>query len=71
MSFPDEQFEYDEPRTISLGMAHEVVVVGVVHVEKDDEMRIISMRKATRAKRNLYAEAIKDRCEKGACDCRP
>jgi uncharacterized DUF497 family protein len=52
--FEDQRENYGEQRMIGLGMLEADVVV-VVHVEiSEDEIRIISMRKAERHEKDLY-----------------
>ena len=53
----DDRFDYGEARFITLGMLGDVVVV-VAHTETRSELRIISMRKATRNEQVLYFENI-------------
>ena len=43
-----------EVREISFGLLGNVVVVCVVHAERDGRIRIISARKATRRERKLF-----------------
>ena len=44
----DNRFEYGEERLVGIGLLYVVVAV-VVYVEKtDDEIRVISVRKATK-----------------------
>lgn len=54
---PDTQFHYDEHRSIAVGMLNAAVVL-VVHVESNEIIRIISMRRATRNETNFYYENI-------------
>ena len=49
----DDRFDYDEPRFITIGMLYGVVVV-IAHTERNDEVRIISMRKATKNEQKIY-----------------
>ncbi len=49
----DDRFDYGERRYISLGMLEEIVVV-IAHSERDDLIRIISMRKATKNEQKIY-----------------
>ena len=58
-TFEDERFEYGEDRHITLGLLHGVVVV-IAHTEREDVIRVISMRKATRNERRLYFESFGD-----------
>jgi len=43
----DYRFDYGEQRFITIGMLKATVVV-IAHTEQSDEIRIISMRKATK-----------------------
>lgn len=52
-SFPDNRFAYGEMRFITVGLLRDKVVV-IAHTESDNEIRIISMRKAERHERELY-----------------
>ena len=52
-TFEDMRFNYDEQRFITLGMLDDSVVV-IAHTETERELRIFSMRKATRYEQTLY-----------------
>jgi hypothetical protein len=54
-TFEDDRFEYGEDRYITLGLLRETVVV-IAHTERNDTVRMISMRKATRNEQRLYFE---------------
>lgn len=51
--FEDNRVDYGEQRMIGIGLLDFLVVL-VVHVEADDEIRIISMRKADSDETDLY-----------------
>jgi len=51
-TFEDIRFEYHEQRFVTIGILEDVVVV--VHTETEDEIRIISMRKASKHEQQLY-----------------
>ena len=51
------RFDYDEYRMIALGVLDDVVVL-IVHVERGDCIRIISMRRAAKNETNFYYENI-------------
>ena len=53
----DQRFEYGEQRFITFGVLPDTVVV-MAHTETSREVRIISMRKATRHEQILYFENI-------------
>jgi uncharacterized DUF497 family protein len=52
-TFEDNRKEYDEQRWVTLGLLREKVVV-IVHTESEDEIRIISMREATKNEQILF-----------------
>ena len=51
--FEDNRKDYGEQRMIGIGQLDYLVVL-IVHVESDDEIRIISMRKADSDETDLY-----------------
>lgn len=53
----DRRFDYGEQRFITLGLLRETVVV-IAHTETSRELRVISMRKATRNEEALYFRNI-------------
>lgn len=53
MTFEDRRFDYHEERFITLGVLHEEVVV-ITTAETDEEIRVISMRKAERNEQEIY-----------------
>lgn len=53
VTFEDRRYNYDEQRFITLGVLREEVVV-VATAETDDEIRVISMRKAERNEQEIY-----------------
>jgi uncharacterized DUF497 family protein len=52
-TFEDNRKDYGEQRWVSLGLLREKVVV-IVHTESEDEIRIISMREATKNEQILF-----------------
>ncbi len=55
-TYEDDRFAYGEQRFITLGLLAGVPV-SIVHTETDDEIRIISFRKATdREARRFFSE---------------
>ena len=58
--FEDRRFDYPEQRFIGLGLLEDLTVVVVFVEREDDEIRILSMRKATRHERQLYYRKISD-----------
>lgn len=59
VTIPDNRFDYAEPRFVTFGLLADCVVA-VVHTEKADTLRIISIRKATRREQALYFQKIPD-----------
>ena len=55
--FEDNRAGYGEQRMIGVGLLGYVVVL-IVHVENDETIRIISMRKAEGNETNLYYENV-------------
>ncbi len=55
--YEDDRFPYDERRMVALGQLDAVVVL-VVHVERGNVIRVISMRKADKHETNLYFKAF-------------
>jgi uncharacterized protein len=53
VTFEDRRFAYGEQRFITLGMLREDVVV-IATAETDEEIRLISMRKAERNEQEIY-----------------
>ncbi len=56
-TFEDDRFDYGEERFITLGMLKDVVVV-IAHTERNETVRIISMRKATKHEQKLYFQSF-------------
>jgi uncharacterized protein len=52
----DDREDYDEERSILLGLA-EGPLLFVVYTERDDRIRIISARRATKHEQGIYEEA--------------
>ena len=57
VTMEDDRFSYDEQRFITFGVL-EGRVLAVVHTEQDDDIRMISMRKATRREEQSYFSTI-------------
>lgn len=58
VSYIDHRNNYGELREISLGLLNGIVVLLVVHMERDEVTRLISARKATPKERAEYEKAI-------------
>ena len=56
-TFEDDRFTYGEQRFITLGML-EGTVVAIAHTEQNDDIRVISMRKATKHERRIYFQGF-------------
>lgn len=57
VTFEDRRFAYEEQRFITLGMLRGEVVV-IATAETDEEIRLISMRKAERNEQEIYYSNI-------------
>ena len=53
VTFEDRRFDYGEQRFVTLGVLREDVVV-ITTAETDEEIRVISMRKAERNEQEIY-----------------
>ena len=58
-TYEDDRIAYGEQRFVTLGLLAGVPV-SVVHTETEDEIRIISFRKATRHEADLYVREVED-----------
>lgn len=56
----DDRDDYDEVRETSLGLFNGVVVLLVVHTDRNGVTRLISARKATRQERLRYEQTIQE-----------
>ena len=63
IDWADEGADHGEQRTISLGMIEAVLILVVVHTDRDGVTRIISARPARRAERRSYDEEIRKRID--------
>jgi uncharacterized protein len=57
VTFEDKRFDYGEQRFITLGVLRGDVVV-IATAETDDEIRVISMRKAERNEKEIYYDNL-------------
>jgi uncharacterized protein len=55
--FEDDRTDYGEQRMIAMGLLDALVAV-IAHVESDNTIRIISMRKADKNETNLYYQNL-------------
>jgi uncharacterized protein len=58
-TYEDDRFEYTEQRFITLGLLAGVPV-SIAHTESEDEIRVISFRKATSREAKRYFDEIQD-----------
>ncbi len=54
----DDRFDYRELRQNSIGIIGAVVVLVVIHTDRDGVCRIISARPATKTERRMYDTAL-------------
>lgn len=59
----DRRFEYGETRLISIGAVEGVVVLAVAHTDRNNKIRLISARPASRRERSRYEQALRSRIE--------
>ena len=59
----DDRKDYGEERILSLGMIKDILVLVVVHTNRDGVTRLISARPAKRSERSLYEKAIRQRTD--------
>ena len=58
-TFEDNRFDYREDRYITLGLLREAVVV-IAHTEREEVIRVISMRKKKKNEQRVYFEGFAD-----------
>ena len=58
LTFPDLLHSSGEDREVTIGHSARHQIVFVSHCQREDRMRIISARKATRRERKQYEEGI-------------
>jgi hypothetical protein len=59
LTWADERADYGEIREHSIGVVEGVLVLAVIHTNRDGKQRIISARRANRAERKRYEEALR------------
>lgn len=59
VSWADDRADYGEARVHSIGLVEEILVLAVIHTDRDGVIRIISARRANRTERRRYEEAIR------------
>jgi len=55
-TYPDEAHSEEETRFLTIGASHRGRVLVVAHTERNDTIRIISARRATRREREFYEQ---------------
>ena len=55
-TFPDDAHSTDERRFVTIGVSDQARILVVAHTERNDTMRIISARRATRREREFYEQ---------------
>ena len=58
LTIPDPAHSQTEARFVILGLSHLGRLLVVIHTERDDNIRVISARRASRRERKEYEEAI-------------
>jgi uncharacterized DUF497 family protein len=59
----DSRADYGEVREISIGIVEAILFLTVVHTDRQGVARIISARRANRAERRRYEEALRTRAD--------
>jgi uncharacterized DUF497 family protein len=62
-SWIDDRADYGEVRVHTIGMVDAVLVLAVIHTQRDGTCRIISARRANARERKRYEEAISARTD--------
>ena len=57
ITFIDEEHSWDEERHITIGLSSRGRLLMLAHVDRQDRIRIISARRATKKEEQFYAEA--------------
>ncbi len=57
ITFLDEEHSIDEERYLTIGLSNKGRLLLVAHAERNDRIRIISARKATKNEEKFYQEA--------------
>lgn len=56
-TFEDDRFHYDEQRWVTLGLL-QGILVSIVHTENEEEIHIISFRKATKREHKIFQQNV-------------
>lgn len=57
----DQRTDYGEKRQVSLGLVDDVLILVVVHTDRQSSRRLISARRASKAERRRYDDALRPR----------
>ena len=57
ITFLDDEHSFYEERYITIGLSNKDRLLMVAHTEREDRIRIVSARKATKNEETFYAEA--------------
>ena len=57
ITFIDEEHSLDEERYITIGLSSEGRLLVLAHADREDRVRIISARRATKSEEQFYARA--------------
>ncbi|MEJ7934699.1 BrnT family toxin [Sphingobium sp. AN558] len=58
VTWADDRTDYGEVREHSIGAVEGILFLAVIHTSRDGKQRIISARRASRAERKRYEQAI-------------
>ena len=61
LTYEDTRFNYEEIREISVGQLllttqQKIIIVVIIHTDRDGKVRLISARKASKRERKLYEQ---------------
>jgi hypothetical protein len=58
LTFPDIEHSVNEERYINIGISAAGRILIVIHMERQEKIRIVSCRKATARERRFYEEGV-------------
>lgn len=59
VTYFDTRFDYGELREVSIGTVDGILILAVVHTDRDGNIRLISARPAKRKEKEIYDQAIR------------
>jgi hypothetical protein len=59
----DKRFDYGEVRVLSIGRVDELLVLTVIHTDRNGNRRIISARRANQKERQVYEKFVQKNTE--------